>query len=89
MSTPIEIVRAHRDFLRSPEIVPPPNTWEEFSEALAAVLRDAERFKRLERAHNTGTWSGWAEWNPDIDEFQRTIEPLRELADWLMNEGAK
>ena len=84
MSTPIEIIREHLSaFQGIDELTEIDN---EFTTALASVLRDAERFAALERAHDTGTWSGWAEWNPDIDEFQRTVEPLSELADRLREE---
>lgn len=92
MSTPIEIVRAHIDA----RVV----TWGTQADvdldcALASVLRDAERFKALERAfsrHNDEgmitvmRWKGQRIWHytkePDIDGLT-----IAELADRL-REGA-
>jgi len=84
--TPIEIVREHQRWRRAQGqyagLCQCPHTPEEIGLALDSVLRDAERFKRLQEGHDNGTWSGWCEWSPDADCFQRTTAPLAEIADW-------
>ena len=81
MSTPIEIVRAHIDA----RVV----TWGTQADvdldcALASVLRDAERFKALELAQDTGEIEVcWVDLMKD-----EPIGTLAELADRL-REGAK
>jgi len=79
MSTPIEIVREYAKHSGNHELL---ILTPEFHAALASVLRDAERYKRLQEGHDNGTWSGWCEWSPDADCFQRTTAPLAEIADW-------
>ena len=95
MSTPIEIVRAHRLSLAYPSAGIATQAYAKEIAALDAVLRDAERFKALERAfeqhNNEGMitvmrWKGQCVWHytkePDIDG-----STLAELADRL-REGA-
>ena len=85
MSTPapIEIVRESLAKLQDPFVMFHARPEKKaFTIALASVLRDAERYKRLQEGHDNGTWSGWCEWSPDADCFQRTTAPLAEIADW-------
>lgn len=97
MSTPIEIVRESLAKLQDPFVMFHARPEKKaFTEALASVLRDAERFKALERAfekHNSEgaisvmRWKGKCVWHytkePDIDGAT-----LAELADRL-REGAR
>jgi hypothetical protein len=65
-----------------------PYSPQQFGEALDAVLRDAERFKALERAHGIsfdGDEMGWCEsgWGGEFELHKGT---LAELADKLRSE---
>lgn len=75
MSTPIEIVRTLIDGTRDSAL----------SAALAAVLRDAERYMALERAHDSLKAGGYAMCDHDAatDEWYVRSEPLAALADRL------
>lgn len=95
MSTPIEIVREYRHWQLNPVLSSgcqwseSPHTRDEFDIALASVLRDAERFKALELAHNGhGTNVGWSKWINDSGECGWDFCPqnLAELADKLRSE---
>ena len=84
MSTPIEIVRAQSNWWVRDESTYPPHTQEELYTALASVLLDAERYKALELAHDTGEIEVcWVDLKKD-----EPIGTLAELADRL-REGAK
>ena len=98
MSTPIEIVREMQLWRRAQgkyglDDYPPgmPFSPRQYGEALDAVLRDAERFKRLEKAHNLGgiggPIDGWCIYKPNGGPWEFACMPLAELADRL-REGA-
>lgn len=86
MSTPIEIVRAHRLSLAYPNAGIATQAYAKEIAALDAVLRDAERFKALERAHQSaGSGECWAvECNGG---WLWDRKPLSELADRLREGG--
>lgn len=86
MSTPIEIVR---EYLRESEGRDLIVISQDFPTALAAVLRDAERYKALERAHDSHrVKQGWCEYIPDewTKGWQLNGVSLAELADKLRSE---
>jgi hypothetical protein len=89
MSTPtaIEIVRNyHRAREMAAHYVPQDDLDEQLTAALASVLRDAERFQALERAH--GGCDSPDAWSYVNSEGERRFykEPLAELADKLRSE---
>ena len=93
MSTPtaIEIVRAQNDWWKSGLGGVPPHFRSEYESALASVLRDAERFKDLERAHRSAqTHQGWSTRIKETREMhpRRVLcaGTLAELADKLRGE---
>lgn len=96
--TPIEIVRDYVNGRQDNTIFCPHKEEDALTTALASVLRDAERFAALERAHlkridhGEGTMAtivGWGEYMADLSVWDGYPfeEPLAELADRL-REGA-
>lgn len=85
MSTPIEIVRAQHAWMNREALGDQaPFTGAQYQAALASALRDAERFKALERAHNDPDSNhAWL----DADLVGKGGFTLAELADRL-REGA-
>lgn len=91
MSTPIEIVRAHRLSLAYPNAGIATQAYAKEIAALDAVLRDAERFQALERAQWLRVQVGrddrsFVSRRPgSSNEF--SCESLGELADYLRRLG--
>ena len=86
MSTPIELVKALIERRGKPSEI----AYDEATTtALALVLRDAERFKALERAHgNPGVNQGWAYYHEGSESWDIAgLMPLSELADRLREEN--
>ena len=83
--TAIEIVRAHIEAMREIRS----HGGERVTTALASVLRDAERFQALERAHWDHVGEGWSMYEEGPEGGSWCIYhsiPLAELADKLRSE---